>query len=75
MESVLQPEGREFWRVLCGVFPPNPLGLYQMHLNGYEWARDWYDENYYANSPMRDPEGPTTGVLKALRGQPKFGRR
>lgn len=74
MESVLQPEGREnFGGYSAAYFPPNPLGLYQMHLNGYEWVWDWYDENYYANSPMRDPEGPAAGVLKALRGQPSLG--
>lgn len=74
MRSYLKPAGREFFiGYSAAYFPPNPLGLYQMHLNGYEWVRDWYDENYYAKSPMRDPEGPTTGVLKALRGQPNLG--
>lgn len=74
MESVLQPEGREnFGGYSAGYFPPNPLGLYQLHLNGYEWVRDWYDENYYAKSPEHDPEGPMTGVFKAVRGQPNLG--
>lgn len=74
MEENLHPEGREIFNgYSAGYFLPNPLGLYQLHLNGYEWVRDWYDENYYAKSPERDPEGPMTGVFKAVRGQPNLG--
>jgi sulfatase modifying factor 1 len=74
MREYLKPEGREVFNgYSAAYFPPNPLGLHQMHLNGYEWVRDWYDESYYAKSPERDPEGPVTGVHKAVRGQPSTG--
>ncbi len=51
-----------------GLYPPNPLGLYQMGLNGYEWVHDWYDENYYSISPGHNPKGPESGDMKVQRG-------
>ncbi|MDP6599799.1 MAG: SUMF1/EgtB/PvdO family nonheme iron enzyme, partial [Candidatus Poribacteria bacterium] len=29
---------------------------------------DWYDENYYSNSPPKNPPGPGTGSKRLLRG-------
>jgi formylglycine-generating enzyme required for sulfatase activity len=45
-------------------YPANGLGLYDMAANGFEWAKDWYDPNYYKNSPSRDPQGPDGPVVK-----------
>ena len=33
-----------------------------------EWCSDWYDEAYYARSPVENPTGPTTGILRMSRG-------
>ncbi|USZ50114.1 SUMF1/EgtB/PvdO family nonheme iron enzyme [Halomonas sp. DN3] len=41
-----------------GLIPPNPLGVYQMGLNGFEWVNDWYSEDYYDVSPEVNPTGP-----------------
>jgi formylglycine-generating enzyme required for sulfatase activity len=43
-------------------FPPNPLGLYAMSDNGFEWVKDWYDPTYYEYSPIKDPQGPDKPV-------------
>ncbi|WP_187645134.1 formylglycine-generating enzyme family protein [Cupriavidus campinensis] len=51
-----------------GIFPPNPLGLYDMNANGWEWMRDWYDADWYRVSPEYDPKGPPTGTLRSIRG-------
>ncbi|MFJ3076933.1 SUMF1/EgtB/PvdO family nonheme iron enzyme [Pseudomonas sp. NPDC087029] len=45
-------------------FAPNPLGLYGMSDNGLEWVKDWYDPDYYKNSPIQDPQGPSKPVYK-----------
>ncbi|MGL5885328.1 MAG: formylglycine-generating enzyme family protein [Bombilactobacillus sp.] len=51
-----------------GSFPPNPLGLYDMMGNGHDWVIDWYAKDYYQYSPEKDPQGPTNGTEKVVRG-------
>jgi sulfatase modifying factor 1 len=53
-------------------YTPNAFGLYNICDNVHEWCSDWYDPNYYATSPDRNPRGPEAnsgkGQRKASRG-------
>jgi serine/threonine-protein kinase len=46
----------------------NDFGLYDMLGNVREWVNDWFDQDYYHNSPSRDPTGPASGTVRAQRG-------
>jgi formylglycine-generating enzyme required for sulfatase activity len=51
-----------------GSYPPNFWGLHEMLGNAGEWVWDWYDKDFYRNSPKQDPTGPETGRHRVLRG-------
>ena len=51
-----------------GSFAPNAWGLYDMHGNAWEWVSDWHGDDYYAQSPIEDPQGPADGDVRVRRG-------
>jgi iron(II)-dependent oxidoreductase len=77
------PWGEHFNKNLCnslesglgrtspvGIYPKgkSPYGCFDMTGNVWEWCSDWYDDNYYANSPDRNPKGPSSGAIRVIRG-------
>ena len=51
-----------------GSKTPNELGFYDMSGNLFEWCSDWYADEYYSESPTKNPQGPTSGTEKSFRG-------
>jgi len=51
-----------------GSFPSgaSPHGLQDMAGNVAEWVSDWFDA--YSTAPMTDPQGPTGGTARVIRG-------
>ncbi len=43
-------------------------GVLDMGGNVREWVSDWYDPDYYKNSPFENPQGPGNTGLKVLKG-------
>jgi iron(II)-dependent oxidoreductase len=51
-----------------GTLASNGWGLFDMSGNVMEWCNDWYGSDYYAKSDANDPQGPTSGMFRVLRG-------
>ena len=49
-----------------GSYKPNAFGLYDMHGNVAEFCNDWLAD--YSNQPAIDPQGPSSGLNRVIRG-------
>jgi len=54
--SVVQyPQGQSYYHAL------------DMEGNALEWVADWYQQDYYRNTPIDNPPGPDKGSLRVVR--------
>jgi formylglycine-generating enzyme required for sulfatase activity len=51
-----------------GSYTCNGYGLYDMAGNVWQWVSDWYDPDYYPISEYRNPQGPSFGRFRCVRG-------
>ena len=68
-------DDESLWRTYAAIFHrpvgttlPNSWGLSDMPGNAAEWVQDWYDRDYYHSSPSVDPQGPSSGWARVVRG-------
>lgn len=55
----------------------SPYGALGMSGGVFEWVHDWYAEDYYSQSPIENPTGPTSGESHVIRagGYENLGNR
>lgn len=60
-----------------GSYPAgaSPYGILDMAGNVLEWTSDWYNANYYANAPYKNPLGASAGTKHPIRGGSWYSAR
>jgi formylglycine-generating enzyme required for sulfatase activity len=50
------------------AFPPNAFGLYSVTGNTWEWCSDWFDPTFHITASRNNPQGPTEGIARVMKG-------
>ena len=53
-----------------GSYPKgvSPYGAHDMSGNAFEWCEDWFNPDYYHDTPKDNPKGPEIGLNRVMRG-------
>lgn len=46
----------------------SPYGAHDMSGNAWEWCEDWFNPDYYNDTPKENPKGPEVGLNRVMRG-------
>lgn len=64
-----EDDGYEFTAPVDSYTPgASQYGALNMAGNVWEWCADRYDKDYYLNSSLFNPKGPSKGTMRVLRG-------
>jgi formylglycine-generating enzyme required for sulfatase activity len=67
-----KPPRREYvnstWPVGSRPAGKSPYGALDMLGNVWEWTADWFDRSAYEASVRRNPQGPSSGTVRVVRG-------
>ena len=50
------------------AFPPNDFGLFNIVGNVWEWCSDWFSPTFHVTGPRVNPQGPSSGTHKVVKG-------
>lgn len=65
-KELARVEGSSALRV--GSYPANGYGVFDMLGSVWEWCADYYQADYYRESPEKNPNGPPSGPGRVVRG-------